>query len=550
MAAERRSSSYFSFVHPLFFWIGLFMVGAYCIFSVDWRLIREPGQDASMSNIFNRIRHAVGLTYIKKGIDLAGGTYLVLNVDVDKTVDNRLQTESRSLDALFKEKKIDVTAKTKELKNNVLTLTFEDDEQAKIYANAVKDCRADQVRVDRSTSTVHVTLTSEVVHSIKSGSVDQAISVLKNRLNNFGVEEIVVQRHGERQIVVQLPGVDDPERVKSLVMQTARLEFKIVEQMSASKAELLDKYDGELPSNKMILPGKKNDRETMGTFFLVSSFSDVTGDRLVDARVQFDEFNKPIVAFRLDPAGAMEFAELTGKNIGRSLGIIIDDVMFMAPRINSAIPGGQGTITGLTSGKEAADLAVVLRSGQLQAPLKFESQNRVGASLGQDSIYRGLLASLVAFLVLFLFAILWYKVPGIFAALALLYNFFLILLFLSPFRATLTLPGIAGMVVSIGMAIDASILIYEHIKEELAAGSQFRSAVTKGFSGALVVILDSNITTFITGLILFQFGGPAVRGFAVTLMAGIIATILAGVYFLRSLFYFFIDVVGVKSLKF
>ena len=224
--------------------------------------------------------------------------------------------------------------------------------------------------------------------------------------------------------------------------------------------------------------------------------------------------------------------------------------MVSAPSINTPITGGSGIITGGFTQKEALDLSIVLKSGSLVAPLKFEQESRVGASLGQDSIYKGLMSCLIAMILLFLFSFLYYKIPGLLAVLALLLNFFLVMLFLSYFHGTLSLSGIAGMVLSVGMAIDASILIYEHIKEQLSLGSTLRKAVNDGFSGALAVILDSNITTFLTGMVLFYWGGPAVRNFATTLMLGIVATLLSGILFLKAMFQFLFDVFEVKSMKF
>jgi preprotein translocase subunit SecD len=414
----------------------------------------------------------------------------------------------------------------------------------------VRDGKTHSLAVKRNGSDLQITLATEAALAIKSGAVEQAVSVLNNRLGSYGVEGIVVQQHGERQVVVMLPGVNDPERVKSVITQTAHLEFKIVEQVAASREVLLDKFDGELPADKMIIPGKRNEDEVGGQFFLVSAFADITGDRIVEAKVSFDQYNKPEVVFKLDSIGAREFGDLTAANVGRNLGIIIDNVMFSSPNIKTSIPGGTCSITNIGTQKEAMDLSIVLRSGSLQAPIKFEQESRVGASLGQDSIYKGMLSCLVALIILFFFSVFYYKIPGFFAVLALLFNLFLTLIFLSYFGATLTLPGIAGMVLTIGMAIDASILIYERIKEELKAGVSLRAAINNGFKDAMAVILDSNITTFLTGVVLFYFGGPAIKGFAVTLMAGIVATILAGVYFLKSLFMFSLDIFNVKSMKF
>jgi preprotein translocase subunit SecD len=397
-------------------------------------------------------------------------------------------------------------------------------------------------------------LSSEIERHIRNGSVEQAVSVLGNRLDAFKMEGIVVQRHGDRQVVVQIPGIDDPERIKSLISRTAHLEFKIVEKIAGSQESLLDAFDGALPSDKMIVSGKTDINEAgieeSAQWFLVSAFPDMTGDRVVDAFVTRDQYNKLAVGLKLNSAGAREFADLTANNPGRQLGIIIDNVMISFPGIHEPITGGSAIITGMKSPKEALDLSIVLKAGSLQAPLRFEQESRISASLGQDSVHSGILSCLVALTLLFIFSLLYYKIPGIFAILTLLYNMFLVMMFLSYFRGTLSLPGIAGMVLSVGMAIDASILIYEKVKEELSHGSTLRKAVMDGFSGVMPVILDSNISTFLTGLVLFQFGGPAVRNFAITLMLGIVATVITGIFFLKSFYKFLFDTFEIKSLKF
>jgi preprotein translocase subunit SecD len=548
MASQARVVRFFT--APLTFWTVLFVVGSYFVFSFDKKAFDAQASQGGVVNTVQAAYNALGLAHVKKGIDLAGGTYLVLSVGLEKALENRLAIENKALETLFESKKLAVLPKTKEVKNSTLELAFDDEEAAKVCENMVRDAKTQSLNVKRNGAVVQATLAADVAQAIRSGAVEQTVSVLSNRLGSYGVEGIVVQQHGERQVVVMLPGVNDPERVKSVISQTAHLEFKIVEQTAASRDALLDKFDGELPSDKLILPGKGNEEETAGRFYLVSAFADITGDRIVEAKVGFDQYNKPEVVFKLDSLGAREFGELTSNNVGKPLGIIIDNVVFSTPNIRQAIPGGTCSITGVGSQKDALDLSIVLRSGSLQAPISFEQESRVGASLGQDSIYKGVLSCLVALFILFIFSVIYYKIPGFFAVLALLFNLFLTMLFLSYFHATLTLPGIAGMVLTIGMAIDASILIYERVKEELRVGIGLRAAINNGFSDAMVVILDSNITTFLTGVVLFYFGGPAIKGFAVTLMAGIVATILAGVYFLKSLFTFSLDVCDAKSMKF
>jgi preprotein translocase subunit SecD len=538
---------------PLLLWVALFVVGGYFIFSLDKKVMQQPSEPGVI-NTLKKCYNAVKLTYIKKGIDLAGGSYLVLGVEIEKALDDKLAAEMRSFDSLFKSRELKVLPKTKEVKDRAIILTFDNDSAARTCFNMMQEAKAHTLEAKVTETVVKLTLAPELEQRIRVGAVEQAVNVLNNRLGNYGVEGIVVQQHGERQVVVQLPGIDDPERVKELISKTAHLEFKIVERVAASREAVLDMFDGELPSDKMAVPGKREIGESgveePVRWYLVSAFPDMTGDRMVDAHVTRDQYNKIAVSFKLDGAGAHEFADLTTNNSGKQLGIIIDNTMISAPNIHEPITGGSGIITGIASQKEALDLSIVLKSGSLQAPLRFEQESRIGASLGHDSIYKGFMSCLVALLLLFCFSLLYYKIPGIFAIITLLANMFLVLIFLSYFRGTLSLPGIAGMVLAIGMAIDASILIYEKTKEELHNGSPFRKALMDGFSGVIPVILDSNISTFLTGLVLFQFGGPAVRNFAVTLMLGIVATVFTGIFFLKSMYLFLLDNFDLKSLKF
>jgi preprotein translocase subunit SecD len=541
------------FFSKLFFWIIVAIVGGYFLVSVDTkkpaRIEQETGKKLTL---IQKVLASVSMPRLKLGIDLQGGTYLVLGVEVDKAIDSRLKLENKNLDQIFKEKNLKVWPDKRDVNSSKLVLTFKDEQDAKVCFNLIKR-EAFALDAKLNGVTVVSVLTPAEEQRIRLGSVEQAVNVLSNRLSGFGVEGITVQQHGDQQIVVQLPGVDDPERVKAVITKTAKLDFKIVEKVARSKQELLDDFDGELPSDKMIVIGKKSrggfGEEETGSAYLVSAFPDLTGEHIVDARVVYDEYNRMAVSFKLDSSGARQFKELTSNNIGRSLGIVIDNVMYSAPTIQSAI-GGQGQITGNFSAEEANDLALILRSGALLAPIKFEQETRVGATLGQDSIRKGLTACIVALVLLFFFSLVYYKTAGLFAIIALIFNLFLVLLFLSYFESALTLPGIAGMVLTIGMAIDASVLIYERIKEELKTGTTFRKALHDGFKHAMVVILDSNITTFLTGFILFKFGGPAIKGFAVTLMVGIIATVLSGVYFLRSLFDFVLDNTKINKIKF
>jgi len=496
------------------------------------------GDKAPKRTFIQKLFHSVKIPKINLGIDLRGGAHLVVSVDVEKAIENRLVSEGKMIDKLFEDKELEGLPEKKEVKDKKLGMTFGDEEAADEAYTLIKR-EYPHLEIERRGTIVDVELAPQDEQRIRNDSVTQAISVLNRRLDIAGVQGLTIQQHGDKQIVVQLPGETDVDEKKKLIKQTSHLEFKLIEKVGSSKDMLLDDYDGELPSDKMILPGRERGKDRQ--YYLVSAFPDVTGDHITFAKEDFDRNGQLVVSFKLDSAGTKDFAELTRNNRFKQLGIIIDDIVYSAPSIDEPIPSGSGQIRGRYTPEEARALTIVLNAGSLQAPLNFEYETRVGASLGWDSIKKGVLSCLIGLLLLFIFGILYYKLAGFFAFLALSVNLLLVLFFLSWFKFALTLPGIAGMVLTIGMAIDAAILIYERIREELSNGTTLRKAIKDGFGGATVIILDSNITTFLTGLVLFKFGGPPIRGFAVTLMAGIVATVLASIFFLKSLFLFFVD---------
>ena len=372
--------------------------------------------------------------------------------------------------------------------------------------------------------------------------------MLRTRLDKFSVAEIPITRQGEKNIVIEIPDVADPQAAKEMIGRAANLEFKLVEKVGSSEKELLLEYDGELPDDLQILPGERKGGHT--TYYVVQKFAKVTGRMLADARPSRGGKTgvEPVVQFSFNSEGADKFYELTSKNYGKALGIVLDGEVISAPTIQSAIKSS-GEITGRFSINEVKTLAYLLKSGAFVAPVTFEEERQIGPSLGAEAIQSGLISCLAGLGILFLFSIYYYKLSGLLAFLALVYNMILILVGLAWFRATLTLPGIAGMVLTIGMAIDASILIFERIKEELAAGASIKNAVDKGFSGAMTVILDANITTFIVGLVLYHLGSGPIQGFAVTLMLGIVATLIATLFFLRSFFKFILSNFSIHKLS-
>jgi preprotein translocase subunit SecD len=489
---------------------------------------------------------------IKFGIDLVGGTYITLEVQTDKAVEAELATIMQSLPAKLKTANI-AAPSTKNIQNNKIILTFDTPAAAQAAASYIQaDVRRGEGRifeVSSQNTEIKIGLTQAYIDRVKKDAVRSNIEVLHARLDPMSAAEISIAAQGEKNIIVELPDVSDPQQAKAMIGKAAKLEFKIVEKAAGSQEDLLYELDGNLPQDKEILPGKEENGRAY-EYYLVTKYAEVDGGMLKDARAGLGGQTgaEAVVKFNFGSEGAEKFYQLTKRSIGKRLAIILDGTVIMAPSVRQEIRDS-GEITGMGSTQAAHDLAILLKSGAFVAPVTFEYERTIGPSLGAESIKQGLISCLVGLSLLFLFSVFYYKFAGLLAFLALVYNLLLILVGMAWIRATLTLPGIAGMVLTVGMAIDASILIYERIREELAAGVTVKKAVNTGFSNAMSVILDANITTFIVGVVLYYFGTGPIQGFAVTMMLGIIATLITGLFFLRSLFNFVIDLFHIQKLK-
>lgn len=473
---------------------------------------------------------------LKFGIDLVGGTYITLRVQTDKAIEHELREKLQELDSSLKNSDMSPSV-GHTFENNKLVVNFADKDAAmNAYSILKKELEGAEGQVEGNDLTISFKPAKE--SEIKKWAVNSDIEVLRTRLNTIGAEEIKVAPQGETDIVIELPDVADFTKAKEMIGTPAHLEFKLVESMAPTKDQLLDEFGGEVPSGMQILPMGDSGRKA---YVLVSDYAEVSGRHLKDAKPgvggQFG--TDAVVAFKLTSSGARKFYELTSENIGRNLAIILDNKVISAPTIQHAIRS-EGSITGSRSLEEAKELATMLKSGSFAAPVKFEEERSVGPSLGYESIKSGVISCLVGLGLLLLFSVIVYKVSGFFAFLALVYNLLLMLFGMSLLKATLTLPGIAGMVLTIGMAVDASILIFEKIRELIRHGETVNSAINNGFKDAMAVILDANITTLLVGIVLFVFGTGPVKGFAVTLMLGIFATLVAGLFFLKSIFKTFI----------
>lgn len=482
---------------------------------------------------------------IKMGIDLVGGTYITLEVQAEKAVESELVEKMQSLVSKLEAARLPVPV-AKEVKDMVLVFTFASAADAQSVALFLKDATTElQQRV--SDKTVQLFYSEARAKKIMRDAVERNVEVLRTRVDKIGVSETPVFIQGDRNIVIELPDVKDPQEAKAIIGKAAVLEFKLVERHGPSEEDLLYDYDGELPSDLEILPGQMRNDGRIETYYVVPKYTDITGRLLRDAHPEVTEKGM-VVAFEWTPEGGDKFYDLTSKNYRRQLAVVLDGVVIQAPHIDAAIRTS-GHISGGFTGPKARELSLLLKSGSFVAPVTFEEERQVGPTLGEESIKRGLFSCLVGLGLIFLFSLYYYRLSGFLAFLALVYNVLLILFGLARLGATLTLPGIAGLVLTVGMAIDAAILIFERIKEELVNGSDVRKAVNQGFSHAMSVILDGNITTFIIALMLYKFGTGPIQGFAVTMMIGIVSTLITSLFLLKALFMLILNNMRIQKLS-
>ncbi len=473
---------------------------------------------------------------IKLGLDLKGGVHLALQVMTEDAVNIETDQAVARLQEQLKKKEITVQSVTKVEPGKFKAQGIKPDDEGK-----VRDILDEFFRdwdYSFTGDSVSVTIKPEVDRYIRDQAVNQALETIRNRIDQFGVAEPTIQRQGlaGERIIVELPGVENPDRVKNIIRTTALLEFKLVKAGPAPDEEtLLKDFGGQVPEDMEVVRG--DPKRTQGGYYLVSKVAAITGKDLRTARRSTDEWNNPAVAFTLSPDGARRFEQVTSENIGKPLAIVLDGRIQSAPTIQDRI-SDSGIIHGRFTIEEAEDLALVLRAGALPASIKYLEERTVGPALGLDSIRKGVRAGIAALIAIMVFMVFYYRLSGINAVIALIFNILIIFGGLGYFHATLTLPGIAGIILTIGMAVDANILIFERIREELAAGKGVMSSLAAGFSRAFRTILDSNLTTVIAAIFLFQFGTGPVKGFAVTLIIGILASMFTAVFVSRMIFDF------------
>jgi protein-export membrane protein SecD len=461
---------------------------------------------------------------INLGLDLQGGSYLLLEINSDTLVQEKIQDKVIPLKRLLKENKIDYS--NFKINNQSLSLSVNDLDKFSLIFNSRKDNLVnpyiDNYRSyeltykNTSNNQVEIIFSKYGLLTINNSALKQSIEIVRRRIDDVGTKEPTILQRGEKRILIELPGLKDPERIKSLLGKTAQLNFRLVTENSEFGTDKLISENGEkLNVSKRII---------------------MSGENLIDAQPNINnQNNQPTVSFTLDRLGAQKFGRATTDNVGKRLAIVLDGEIVSAPSINESITSGSGVISGNFSFQEATDLALLLRSGALPTPLKVVEERTVGPDLGEDSIKSGTTSLIIGFILVILFMFYKYKIFGLIANTALIANLLMLVGILTILEATLTLPGIAGIILTVGMAVDANVLIFERIKEELKKEKSIIHAFDIGYSKAKITVLDANITTLIAAIILFAFGSGPVKGFAITLGIGIITTLFTAYFLARHL---------------
>ena len=460
---------------------------------------------------------------VNLGLDLQGGSYLLLEINSDPLVKEKIQSKVIPLKKLLKENNLNYSNFAIDEKK--LSFSIDDTEKFEILFFSKKDnllnpyinnYNSHELKLEINGNDIEVLFSKFGLLTINNAALKQSIEIIRRRIDDVGTKEPSILQRGDKRILVELPGLKDPERIKNLLGKTAQLNFRLVSDNDEFGVDKIKSENGEnLNVSKRII---------------------MSGDNLIDAQPNFNsQSNEPTVSFTLDRLGAQKFGRTTTDNVGKRLAIVLDGKVISAPSINEPITGGSGIISGNFTFQEATDLSLLLRSGALPTPLDVVEERTVGPDLGRDSIKSGIVSLIVGFVLVILFMFYKYKVFGLIANLALVANLTMLIGVLTILEATLTLPGIAGIILTVGMAVDANVLIFERIKEELKTEKSIIHAFHMGYSKAKITVLDANITTLIAAIILFAFGSGPVKGFAITLGIGIITTLFSAYFLARHL---------------
>ena len=460
---------------------------------------------------------------VNLGLDLQGGSYLLLEINSDPLVKEKIQSKVITLKKLLKENKLDYSNFKIDKKSLSFTLNNTDKFELLFFSKKdnllnpyINDYNSHELDLEVTGQNINIFFSKFGLLTINNSALKQSIEIIRRRIDDVGTKEPTILQRGEKRILVELPGLKDPERIKKLLGKTAQLNFRLVSDNDEFGVDKLISENGEnLNISKRIV---------------------MSGENLVDAQPNFNsQSNEPTVSFTLDRLGAQKFGRATTDNVGKRLAIVLDGKIISAPSINEPITSGSGIISGNFSFQEATDLSLLLRSGALPTPLNVVEERTVGPDLGEDSIKSGITSLIVGFILVILFMLYKYKIFGLIANITLIANLIMLVGVLTILEATLTLPGIAGIILTVGMAVDANVLIFERIKEELKTEKSIVHAFHIGYSKAKITVLDANITTLIAAVILFAFGSGPVKGFAITLGIGILTTLFSAYFLARHL---------------
>ena len=460
---------------------------------------------------------------ITLGLDLQGGLHMLLGVKTDEALKSRIKSIAASIKHYAE--KNDILIDNLSFDEKSVHFEVLDSDEVASFEKFLSNVEGAKLQKDGTT--LGVSFDAKEIAKIKKLAISQAIETIRNRLDQFGLSEPIVAKQGEEKILVELAGIKTPEeeqRARELISRAAKLELMAVDEDRNARVQTMSDADAASYGD-IILPDAQNPQIK----YLVHEIPILDGSMLTNANVGFDKNNRPVIDFKLNAEGADIFGDFTGKNVGKRLAIVLDGKVFSAPNINERIGGGAGQISGNYTVMEAKDLAIALRSGALLAPIFLMEKRSVGPSLGADSIKASMIALIGGFALVIVFMLVYYRMAGVIANVALIANLFILLAIMSLFGATLTLPGMAGIVLTVGMAVDANVIITERIREFIREGKSMHKAIEAGYDNAMSAILDANITTLIAAIVLYVYGTGAIKGFAITMSIGILASMLTAI---------------------
>ncbi len=460
---------------------------------------------------------------ISLGLDLQGGLHMLLGVKTDEAIKSKIKSLASTIKFFADDNEIIID--DLKIDDSKVTFVLLDKDEKPQLEKMLSDIKG--LDVKEKDLTYSVSLTPKEQKAVKKFAIQQAVDTIRNRLDQFGLAEPTVAKQGKDKVLVELPGIKTPEeekRARELIAKAAHLQLMAVDEKRADQVYKLNAQEAS-EYGDVILPDVKEAKQK----YLLKAIPIIDGSMLTDARVAFDRSNQPVIDFTLNSEGAKIFGNFSGDNVGKRMAVVLDNVVYSAPVIRERIGGGSGQISGGFSVQEAHDVAIALRSGALLAPVVLLEKRSVGPSLGADSIKASMIALISGFALVFFFMIFYYGYSGVISDIALVANLFIIIAVMALFGATLTLPGMAGIVLTVGMAVDANVIINERIREFMRSGMHIKNAIEKGYDSAMSAILDANITTLIASVVLYAYGTGPIKGFAVTISIGILASMLTAI---------------------